>query len=89
MSGCDCDDARTALEEYLRSEICATQREAIRAHLEGCPDCTHEFEVSEALVSVVRRACGESAPATVRAKILEAIQSTPCGRGERAPDAHP
>lgn len=83
MSGCGCDEAQAAIEEYLRSECCQEQREAIRAHLAGCPDCTHELEVSERLVTVVRRACGESAPAEVRVKIVEAIRRTPCGGSER------
>lgn len=84
MSGCDCAQAQSAIEEYLRSECSAEQREEIRAHLAECPDCTHELEVTEQLVTVVRRACGENAPDDVRAKVLDAIKRTPCGGRQAA-----
>ena len=76
---CGCDEAQAAIEEYLRSECCAEQRESIRAHLANCPDCTHELEVSEKLVALVRRSCSEAAPQEVRSKVLDAIRRTPCG----------
>lgn len=77
----DCKQARAELDEFLRSETCASRAAQIREHLANCPDCEHEFEFSEAVMTVVRRSCRETAPEAIRARILDAIRQTPCGSG--------
>ncbi|MBB3156698.1 anti-sigma factor (TIGR02949 family) [Microbacterium proteolyticum] len=79
MSDCGCDKARRDLEEYLRNEVCKTEANDIRQHLENCPGCQDEALVARTLTDVVARACKETAPDELRDQVLarlRAIQAT-------------
>ncbi|MFT4229280.1 MAG: zf-HC2 domain-containing protein [Microbacterium sp.] len=75
MSDCGCDKARNSLEEYLRREICSTEHSDIREHLENCAACRDEALVATTLTEVVARACKETAPAQLRAQVLERLRA--------------
>ncbi|MFZ4843615.1 mycothiol system anti-sigma-R factor [Mycetocola tolaasinivorans] len=82
MSGdCGCEAAKTNLEEYLRNEVCKTDAADIRAHLETCPSCQGEADLSRTLTEVIQRACKESAPQDLRDQVLERLRSIQASHG--------
>lgn len=74
MSGCGCEYAQANLEELIRGELCATDSETIREHLDECPECRDEQHVFEKLTVAVRRACEGAAPPTLREAILGSMR---------------
>lgn len=74
MSGCDCEHARANLEELIRGELCETDCEPIREHLDGCDECRDEQQVFEKLTEAVRRACEGPAPASLRDTIIAQLR---------------
>ncbi|MFU8945675.1 zf-HC2 domain-containing protein [Mycetocola zhadangensis] len=79
MTDCGCDQAKRDLEEYLRNEVCSTNAADIREHLEHCTSCQEEALLARTLTDAVQRACKETAPADLRAHVLErlrAVQAT-------------
>lgn len=75
MTDCGCDKARRDLEEYLRNEICKTERSDIAEHLANCPGCADEAHVARSLTEAVARACKEAAPDELRDQVLERLRS--------------
>lgn len=79
MSDCGCEKARQDLEEYLRNEVCKTEHEDIRAHLENCQACRDEALVATTLTEVISRACKETAPEELREQVLNRLRSVQAG----------
>ena len=75
MSDCGCEQARRDLEEYLRNEVCKTEQNDIREHLENGPGCQDEALVARTLTEVVARACKETAPDELRDQVLARLRS--------------
>lgn len=75
MTDCGCEKARTDLEEYLRHEVCKTEHDDIRQHIENCPECQGEVLVATTLTEVVARACRETAPETLRDQVLSQLRA--------------
>jgi anti-sigma factor (TIGR02949 family) len=75
MTDCGCDKARRDLEEYLRNEICRTERADIAEHLQNCQGCSDEAHVARSLTEAVARACKEAAPDELRDQVLERLRS--------------
>lgn len=75
MTDCGCEKARRDLEEYLRNEICKTERADIAEHLEHCSGCASEAHVSVTLTEVVARACKETAPEELREQVLAKLRA--------------
>lgn len=75
MSDCGCEKARRDLEEYLRNEVCKTEHNDIREHLDNCPECQGEALVARTLTEVVARACKETAPDELRDQVLARLRS--------------
>ena len=75
MTDCGCDKARRDLEEYLRDEVCATERADIAAHLAHCGGCADEAHVARTLTEAVARACKETAPEELRATVLAKLRA--------------
>lgn len=71
----DCEKALAELEEYLHNELCAEDAADIRAHMSTCPDCASEHHVGVVLTEVVQRACRETAPAELRAVVLQRLRT--------------
>lgn len=75
MTDCGCAKARRDLEEYLRDEICATERADIAEHLARCDGCADEAHIARTLTEVVARACKETAPEELRALVIRRLQA--------------
>ncbi|GAA2181101.1 hypothetical protein GCM10009847_21600 [Leucobacter tardus] len=69
MTENECAQARANIEELIRGEQCAGQREALMRHLDECDDCRSEEQVCQRLTEAVKRACAESAPQSLREAI--------------------
>ncbi len=53
----DCNDTLRELDAFLDSELSEETHVAIRAHLEGCPDCFQAFDFHAELKVVVSQKC--------------------------------
>lgn len=53
----DCNDTLRELEAFLDNELKPETHVAIRAHLEGCPDCLQAFDFHAELKIVVAQKC--------------------------------
>ena len=49
----NCDDVRVTLRDYQEGRLPKAARGEVRAHLEGCPDCTHVDAVEQELTSAL------------------------------------
>ena len=59
---------------YLDGELEPGEVEAIKAHLQGCTDCSGEYEIEALLKELVRRSCTAGpAPEGLRERIRERI----------------
>lgn len=75
MTDCGCEKARRDLEEYLRNEVCKTERADIAEHLAHCTGCSDEAHVARSLTDAVVRACVEKAPVELRDQVLEKLRA--------------
>lgn len=85
--GGDCSEAVHQLYHYLDGELNDERRAQIRAHLESCPPCFEGFEFEYELRELIKRKCQESAPASLKNRIAQAIHHEelhPFGPGEFA-----
>jgi mycothiol system anti-sigma-R factor len=70
-----CDEIRPRLEAYLDGELAATERAALRDHLQSCPDCGPEAAAIERLRDGIRiSAPVYRAPDTLRSQIRFALR---------------
>jgi mycothiol system anti-sigma-R factor len=53
----DCNETLRELEAFLDSELSEETHVAIRAHLEGCPDCLQTYDFHAELKIVVAQKC--------------------------------
>ncbi len=70
MADCGCEKAKAELEEFLRGELCDTERADIAEHLDNCPPCGEEKTIGEVLTNKVKAACCETAPEELTTRIL-------------------
>lgn len=68
----DCNDTLRELEAFLDSELSEETHVAIRAHLEGCPDCHQAFDFHAELKIVVAQKCRTD---EMPAGLLEKLQA--------------
>lgn len=66
----NCSEVVTRLDQYVDRELSAAEVEEIQRHLEACPPCLQLFHLEADVRRLVRRACCESAPESLRARIL-------------------
>lgn len=72
----DCAAVIEQMYAYLDQEDTALELTQIRAHLEECAPCLHQFNVEEMLKKLVRRSCAcEAAPDHLRVRIITQITS--------------
>ncbi|WP_054952504.1 mycothiol system anti-sigma-R factor [Flaviflexus massiliensis] len=67
---CTCEEVRDHLFELLDREMTEEQEGRLRAHAENCPTCTEAAEAEKHMREVIRRSCAESAPDSLRAKVV-------------------
>jgi anti-sigma factor (TIGR02949 family) len=66
----DCAKIMSLLEQYVDRELSSAEADQVQAHLEACPPCMQMFHFETAVRRLVRRACCEEAPPSLRARIL-------------------
>lgn len=77
MDPCGASARTRSLERiyhYLDGELEQHEVRVIQAHLDGCTDCSSEYEIEAMLKELVRRSCSAgSAPEGLREKIRARI----------------
>ncbi|GAA3748137.1 hypothetical protein GCM10022239_24500 [Leifsonia bigeumensis] len=74
MTDCGCEKALAELEEFLHNELCKEDYTDIAEHMATCGDCEGEARVGVVLTQAVQRACNETAPEELRARVLVRIR---------------
>lgn len=69
----DCQAALDRLEELLDHALAEPDADLVRAHLESCEPCMEAADVEEHVRLLIRKACIERAPATLRARIVTQV----------------
>jgi mycothiol system anti-sigma-R factor len=80
----DCEEALPRLYRFIDEELSMHELEAMRDHLDGCDNCAYEHEVRTKLKSVIREACLEMAPQSLRDKVTGRLSEL---RAAAAPEA--
>lgn len=57
----DCNDTLRELDTFLDGELTPGAKSAIRAHLEGCPDCLQTFDFQAELKLMIAERCRRDA----------------------------
>ena len=70
----DCVEIQTRLEQFVDRELSTDEAAEVQAHLDRCPPCVHLYHFETGMRRLDRRACCESAPDSLRARILEATE---------------
>jgi mycothiol system anti-sigma-R factor len=75
-NGCvNCAGAMDRLHEYVDRELTASELQEVRRHLDDCPPCQRHFDFEEQLKLLVhRKACPETAPATLLTRVLGSLK---------------
>ncbi|MDR2379115.1 MAG: mycothiol system anti-sigma-R factor [Bifidobacteriaceae bacterium] len=66
----DCEEALPRLYQFIDEELAAHELEAMRDHLDGCDNCAYEHEVRSKLKNIIREACLEVAPPSLRERVV-------------------
>ena len=76
MSGVDCAQALTNLDDYLKQELTPELMAEVRRHLERCRECFQHAQFEESFLTMLEtRASRETCPAKLRARILALLRS--------------
>ena len=70
-----CSEVLDRVYEYLDGELDSDRVHVIKEHLEECSPCLAEFGLEDAVKSIVKRCCSDSAPADLRGKVLRRIEA--------------
>ena len=76
----DCDEALENLYLYLDSELDQVSSELIQSHLDECTDCVNSFDFEKRLKDVIKERLNEDVPATVVARLREALAKESASR---------
>jgi mycothiol system anti-sigma-R factor len=68
----DCMEITARLEQYVDRELSSDEAAEVQAHLDECPPCLRVYQFEHGMRRLVRRACSESAPPSLIARILKA-----------------
>jgi mycothiol system anti-sigma-R factor len=78
----DCAETIRELDIFLDGEISDEQRDAIRAHLDGCMDCLGAFDFHAELKQVIAAKChNDEMPADLLARIERCFETDFDGDG--------
>ncbi|PFG20315.1 mycothiol system anti-sigma-R factor [Serinibacter salmoneus] len=69
----DCRAALAQLEDLLDHALSEPDADLVRAHLESCEPCMEAADVEEHVRLLIRKACIERAPSTLRARIVTQV----------------
>lgn len=69
-----CDKVLKRVNEFIDHELDEASSDEIRAHLAACELCLDEFDVEQAVKSLVHRCCqGEKAPQEFRVRLITVL----------------
>ncbi len=68
--GCGCEEAIDRLFEYLDSEMPESDTARVSAHLAACHGCEDAAGAERHVRELLRRSCLESAPETLRVRVV-------------------
>ncbi len=71
----DCREVLETVYLYLDHECGDPVRDKIREHLEECGPCLREFGIEAEVKALVARCCRDSAPDTLRVRVLAKLRS--------------
>lgn len=74
--GASCDEVLENLYVFIDNELPEAEAAQLRAHIDGCVDCTAQQRVETIVRVLVQRGCREQAPETLRARVLLSIRQT-------------
>src|SRR5690348_9006099 len=82
----NCPDCKDKLDRYLDRELNNTEVMELQLHLEGCPDCSDQYEFHAHLKRLVTHSCDcRAAPAAFRQKLRQLLSSPPRGSTSSRP----
>jgi mycothiol system anti-sigma-R factor len=70
----DCVDFLEQIVYFLDNELDATDRAAVRSHLDKCNPCLEKYDLQRTVKAVVARSCSEPAPEELRQRVLLRIR---------------
>ncbi|MDR1188534.1 MAG: mycothiol system anti-sigma-R factor [Bifidobacteriaceae bacterium] len=79
-----CEEALPRLYQFIDEELSERELEAMRDHLDGCDNCAYEHEVRSKLKTVVREACLDVAPPSLRDKVVGRLAELRSAQAELA-----
>jgi len=68
-----CSELLAKLEAYLDGELDAAEQGTLEQHIADCFPCADQATLERQLRSLIKSSCVESAPATLRARILQHV----------------
>ena len=70
----NCPDCKEKLDRYVDRELSSTEQVEVQLHLEGCPDCSDEYEFQASLKRLVKNSCDcDKAPPAFREKLRQLL----------------
>ncbi len=66
----NCSEVAVLLDQYVDRELSTEEIVEVQRHLEACPPCLSLFHFEAGVRRLVRHACNESAPDSLRERIL-------------------
>jgi mycothiol system anti-sigma-R factor len=67
----NCREVAIRLHEFVDRELSPEEVAEVQRHLDACPPCLQMFELEVHMRRLVRRACCEMAPESLRLRILK------------------
>ena len=68
----DCSELQARLEQFVDRELSNEEAAEVQAHLDACPPCVRMYHFEVGIRRLVRRACCEAAPESLRDRIIQA-----------------
>lgn len=69
-----CEDVVSHLFELIDDELGEDLAASLRAHARACPTCSAAADAERHIRAIIRRSCAESAPASLREKVVSQLQ---------------
>jgi len=66
----NCREVLVRLDQYVDRELSPDEVREVQQHLDDCPPCQHMYRYEARVRRLVRHACSELAPDSLRARIL-------------------
>jgi mycothiol system anti-sigma-R factor len=70
----NCPDCQEKLDRYVDRELSSSEVLQVQLHLEGCPDCSDQYEFQAHFKRLIKRSCDcETAPPAFREKLRQLL----------------